>query len=108
MLTKGVRLRRRPLQTADQEFALVDHFFWQVVVEFDEKFFVAYDLAGPLAAIEFLQRVKLFWSEGQALPFHVRVAGHPADGSFVAERTAFDAVDNPLEDAHIVAEIPAT
>ncbi len=43
------------LQAADQEFAFIDHFGWDVVVDCDEEFFVADDFAFPLFAVDFLK-----------------------------------------------------
>jgi hypothetical protein len=40
------------LETADEQFALVDHLGGQVVVEGKEEFFVAHDLLLPLDAID--------------------------------------------------------
>src|SRR5450755_2550354 len=41
----------RVLEAADQEFALVDHFFGEMVVEFDKEFFVTDYFAVPVFAI---------------------------------------------------------
>src|SRR5437868_15502744 len=47
------------LDPADEQFALVDHFRRQVIVEFDEQLFVAQNLLLPSGGIELLQFVEL-------------------------------------------------
>ena len=55
-----VRERRRgPLQPADQQFALVDHFRRQMVVQIDEQLLVVDDFRAPGGAIEGLQLLEL-------------------------------------------------
>ncbi len=47
--------------------------------------------------------VEFFAREIEAVPFHVFVIGHPADGRFAAKRAAAGAVDDPFEYAHVFA-----
>src|SRR5205814_1074267 len=91
------------LQAADEEFAFVDHFFWETVVELDEELFVFDDFAAPGFAAEILELVEFFLGEIEAAPFHIFVIGHPADGSFAALGADARAIDDPFQHAHIFA-----
>src|SRR6185312_6258754 len=75
-----------------------------MVVDEQKKLFVAHNLVSPLAAIDGLQFVKGFAREVESLPVDIVVVGRPADGSLLAQSAAMDAVDDPLEDAHVLAE----
>ena len=50
-------------QAADEEFAFVDHFFGEMVVELDEEFFVVDDFVLPGGALEFLEFVEFLFRE---------------------------------------------
>ena len=91
------------LEAADQEFALVDHLWGEMVVEGEEELFVAHDLLFPLRAVDGLEGVEGFAREVEALPVDVVEVRGPANGGFFAERAAADTVDDPLEDAHVFA-----
>src|ERR1700738_3122692 len=88
------------LQTADEEFPLVDHLGWEVVVEEEEEFLVAHDLLLPLGAVDGLEGVPGRAREVEAIPIDVFEVGGPADGGFFALGAAADAVDDTLEAAH--------
>src|SRR5438445_3035418 len=100
---KNRRLRATWLQATDEEFAFVDHFFREMVVEFDEELFVVDDFTAPGFAVEFLESVEFLARKIQAGPFHIVVIGHPADGSFAALGAYAGTVHNPFEDTHIFA-----
>src|ERR1700738_1955298 len=91
------------LQTADEEFPLVDHLGWEVVVEEEEEFLVAHDFLLPLGAVDGLEGVPGRAREGEAIPIDVFEVGGPADWGFFALGAAADAVHDPLEDAHVFA-----
>ena len=103
MVQEIAGLRRRPLQTADEKFAFVDHFFGEMVVKLDEELFVVDDFVFPGGAIDGLQLVELLFGKVQALPFHVAVFGDPADGGFAGFGTDPGAVYDPFKDAHVFA-----
>jgi hypothetical protein len=46
------------LEAADEEFALVDHLGGEMVVEGEEKLFVAHDLLLPLGSVDGLELVE--------------------------------------------------
>ena len=99
----ATRWNRRS-QPADEEFALVDHLGRQMIVEVDEELFVADDLSAPELAVDGLQLLKLLTREFEAFPMDVFVVRSPADGGLVAECAAMGAIDNPFENAHVLAE----
>jgi len=45
---------RQQLQSADEQFSFVDHFWGEMVVEEEEEFFVAHDFVSPCVAVDFL------------------------------------------------------
>jgi hypothetical protein len=91
------------LQAADEEFALVNHLRWEVVVEQEEELFVAHDFLLPLGAVDGLQLVEGGLGEVEALPTDVVEVRRPADGGFLPLGAATHAVDDPGEDADILA-----
>src|SRR5438045_3846702 len=82
----------KELETADEEFALVDHFLGEMVVELDEELFVVDDFVAPGFVVKMLQRVEFFFGKIEAVPLHVFVIGHPADGGFAALGTNTGAI----------------
>ncbi len=76
-------------------------------MEGEEELFVAHDLLFPLGAVDGLKSVEggfhLFAGNVEALPVHVVEVRGPADGGLFALCAAADAVDDPLEDAHVFA-----
>jgi len=92
------------LEAADEEFAFVDHLWWEVVVEQEEELFVAHDFFVPGGAVYVLELVEFGLGHVEAVPVHVFVVRGPADGGFFALGAAADAVYDPLEDAHVFAE----
>ena len=75
----------RRLESADQQFALVDHLRRQVVVEVDEELLVADDFACARPRGRLLELVECARAENvEAGPVDVLVVGRPADGRFLA------------------------
>ena len=76
-------------------------------MEGDEELFVVHDLALPGVVIDVLELVEEFAQlvagNVQALPVDVFEEGDPADGGLLAVGVAVDAIDDPLEDAHVLA-----
>ena len=90
--------------TADQQFALVDHLRRQVVVQVDEQFLVAEDFLAPRGAVHFLHLLEILAREVESRPFHVVEVGRPADGRLLAAYATVHAIHDPLEHAHVLAE----
>src|ERR1041384_4961848 len=81
------------LQPADEEFAFIDHFLGEMVVELDEELFVFDDFVAPRFVLKVLQSVEFFFWEIETFPFLVLVVGHPANGSFTALGADTSAID---------------
>src|ERR1035437_2801439 len=77
-----------------------------MVVEGDEKFFVVHHFALPgrgVNSLKLLERGAEFSSRRvETSPFDVFKVGSPADGGFLALGSAPDAVDDPLENTHVL------
>ena len=75
-------------------------------MEVDEEFFVADDLSLPGCAIDLLELVEggaeLGFGEVESGPLDVVEVGGPADRRLPGAHPAMDAVDDPLEDAHVL------
>src|SRR5690606_15617929 len=87
---------RLPLQPADQELALVDHFRRQVVVQVEEEFLVADDLAAPGVAIDLLEFLELLLRKVEADPVDVLVVRLPTDGRFLGRGAAAGTLHDPF------------
>src|SRR6266498_1845021 len=58
----------------------------------------------PIVADKRLQFIKFVFRKIQTLPLDVFVPGHPSNRSFLSQRAAVRAIDDPLQHAHIFAE----
>ena len=74
-----------------------------MVVEEDEELLVAHDLLLPWARSTGWSWSKVCAGECQAVPVDVLEVGGPADGGLLALGAAADPVDDPLQDAHVLA-----
>src|SRR5580700_11860205 len=92
------------LQAANEEFAFVDEFLWQMIVQVEEKLLMPNNFPAPGGAVEALELLEFLLWKIQSNPVDVFVARLPADGGLLAEGTAASALHDPLEDAHVFAE----
>src|SRR5580658_802808 len=92
------------LQPANQQFALVDHLRWQMVMQVEEEFLVADHLSPPCGAIHGLELFKLLARKLEPRPLDILVARHPANGRFAPLCAPVHAIHNPSKNAHILAE----
>src|SRR5438270_60568 len=65
---------------------------------------MSYHFRFPGATIERLKLVKFVLFKFETLPVDVAITGHPADGSFAAGGPAVNAINDPFQDAHILAK----
>src|SRR5580698_3973106 len=75
-----------------------------MVVQIEKKFFVADDLGAPRGAVNGLQLLKLLPRKLQPAPLDILVARYPADGRLASLGAALHAIDDPAQNAHILAE----
>src|SRR5262245_48569757 len=75
-----------------------------MVMELQEELFMANDLALPCRVIDALNLVKIGAREVKPFPIHVLVLWLPAERRFLSQRAAANAIDNPLQHAHILSK----
>src|SRR5690606_28414848 len=91
-------------QTTDQQLALVDHLFRQVRVQYQEQLLVLDDFAPPLRRVECLHLLERLLRIVQSAPVDVLIARHPAECRLERRYASPDAIHDPPQDAHVVAE----
>src|SRR5882724_9346541 len=89
-------------QSADEELALIEHFWWETVVQRDEQLLMADDLSLPLFAIDGFQLLELFPGKFESIPDDVGVLRNPADRRLGSLHTPTDPVDDPFEHTHVL------
>src|ERR1700736_6377991 len=94
----------RSLQAANEEFAFVNEFLWQMIVQVEEKLFMPNNFPAPGGPIQALEFIEFFLWKIQSIPADVFVARLPAHGGLLAERTATGALHDPFQNAHVFAE----
>ena len=83
-----------------------DELLGELAVEFDEEFVLEHEFAVPLGGVDFLDFVKFLFGERVFESAHVDILilRHPSDGGFDGVHAELAALDDPFEDAGIVAE----
>src|SRR5215813_6790900 len=96
-------LRGAP-EAGEDQLADEQQLLRQPVIQLHEQLLVREQLLLPGAAINRHQLVELLAREAlHPAPVQVFVTRHPADRALDADRAAMCALDNPLQDAHILA-----
>lgn len=73
-------------------------------MECDEEFFVFHNLLFPGGAIDFLQLVEARFLEFKSAPLDVMKVRSPADRRLSSHCTSVDAIDDPAQNADVLAE----
>src|SRR5665213_2319230 len=73
-------------------------------MQLDEELFVSDHFFLPGFAIDSLQGIELLLWEVHTLPMDVLITRRPADRRFPAPSTSVGAVDDPLQNAHVLPE----
>src|SRR5215469_13430814 len=94
-------MQKETSHSADQEFSLVKHLFWQPLVQIEKQFFMSNNLTPPCFPIKSLQLLKTFLGEIEPVPVQVLVIWHPANRSFFGSRASSRSINNPFQDSHI-------
>src|SRR5882672_4488884 len=89
-------------QSADEEFAFINHFWRQAVMQRDKQFLVADDLSLPQLAIDGFKLLKLFPRKFESVPDDVGVLRNPADRRLGSLHTTPYSVDDPFEHPHVL------
>src|SRR5207253_4979617 len=69
-----------------------------------KQLFVSEHFLTPRIAIEGLQLVEPLFGKLEPAPLDVFIVRHPANRSFLGERAAMRAIDNPFQHPHVFAE----
>jgi hypothetical protein len=75
-----------------------------MMMQVDEQLFVSDDFGPPRSGIEPLQLIESGAWEIKSGPINVLVSRHPADGCLFTDGTTTGALDDPLQDAQILAK----
>src|SRR5579863_1965080 len=92
------------LQAADKQLALIYHLGRQVVMQGDEELFVLHYFSSPRDAINVLQPIEKRPRKVQTVPLDVVVIGGPADRRFPGHGTSAYTINDPTQDANVLAE----
>src|ERR1035438_2551080 len=95
---------RNHLQAANQQFSLVDHLRWQMVMQVEEKFLVADHLSPPCGAVHGLELFKSLSGKLEPGPLDILVARHPANGRLATLGAPLHSIHNPAKNTHVLAE----
>src|SRR5208337_5500666 len=107
MLQLGIELPRagRVPEPRDQEFAVEEELLGQPAVEVEFQLFDRDGFAEPGLAIDLHELGEILHGEAlQAAHVEILRTRHPAQRALDAVAAAVNTVDNPFENAHILAE----
>src|ERR1700721_640467 len=95
---------RNHLQPANQQFSLVNHLRWQMVMQVEEELLVADHLSPPCGAVHGLELFKLLPRKLEPGPLDILVTRHPSDGGCAPLCASMHAIPNPAKNAHVLPE----
>src|SRR6185312_7755228 len=82
----------------------INDFGREVIVKVDEEVFVTDYLGAPRCTVKMLEFIEILTRKRHSGPSDVLMTWHPADGGLAASSPTVRAVDDPFENAHVLAE----